>query len=257
MAGGSYVIGGPRSAWDKQFVWPREGRKGKTPRGWWGGLMSIMTNTGPDIFITRKNDTTPIKPDHWGNWDSYDSPEAQARERRNYAFNADRGNRRYDPHTRKYVLWEFTNNYDQDPVEKYPLFTREEHEWLARHPRKRRPKTKDWSAAGPKRFRREHNDFWRDAFRIGENIRNGIPEPEASPTVNPGLFMDDAWRNLYDRRQGRWPSLRRRTGDDSLLIENTRYNRGQMRGSMHDYGLYEDDRLYDGEDYEDRSYYPY
>jgi hypothetical protein len=30
--------------------------------------MSIMTNTGPDIFITRKNDTTPIKPDHWGNW---------------------------------------------------------------------------------------------------------------------------------------------------------------------------------------------
>jgi hypothetical protein len=48
------------------------------------------------------------------------------------------------------VLWEFANNYDQDPVEKYPLFTREEHEWLARHPRKRRPKTKDWSAAGPK-----------------------------------------------------------------------------------------------------------
>lgn len=70
MAGGSgsMFIGGPRSAWDKQFVWPREGRKGKTPRSWWGGLMSIMTNTGPDIFITRKNDTTPIKPDHWGNW---------------------------------------------------------------------------------------------------------------------------------------------------------------------------------------------
>lgn len=66
--------------------------------------------------------------------------------------------------------------------------------------------------------------------------------------------MDDAWRNLYDRRQGRWPALRRRTGDDSLLIENTRYNRGQMRRSMHDYFLHEDDRPYD---VEDRSYYPY
>ncbi|KFX98217.1 hypothetical protein V490_02414 [Pseudogymnoascus sp. VKM F-3557] len=143
-------LGGRRSAWDKQFVWPREGRKGKTPRSWWGGLMSIMTNTGPDIFITRKNDSTPIKPDHWGNWDSYDSPEAQLRERRNGLFNADRGSRRYDPYTRKYVLWEFDNNYHQDPLEKYPVLTREEHDWLARHPRRRRPKTKDWSSAGPK-----------------------------------------------------------------------------------------------------------
>ncbi|KFY49761.1 hypothetical protein V496_09823 [Pseudogymnoascus sp. VKM F-4515 (FW-2607)] len=193
----------------------------------------------------------------WDKQDSYDSPEAQLRERRNHAFNADRGNRRYDPYTRKYVLWEYDNNYDQDPLEKYPLLTREEHDWLARHPRRRRPKTKDWSAAGPKRYRREHNDFWRDAFRIGENIRNGVPEPETSPTVNPGLFMDDTWRNLYDRRQGRWPPLRRGTQDDSLLIENTRHNRGQMRRSMYDYGACEDDRPYDAVDYEDRSYYPY
>ena len=69
--------------------------------------------------------------------------------------------------------------------------------------------------------------------------------------------MDDAWRNLYDRRQGRWPPLRRRTEDESPLIENARYNRGQMRRSMYDHGLYEDDSPYDGEDYEDRSYYPY
>ena len=69
--------------------------------------------------------------------------------------------------------------------------------------------------------------------------------------------MDDAWRNLYDIRQGRWPSLRRRAGDDSLLIENTRYNRGQMRRSMYDHGPYEDDMPYDCEDCEDRSYYPY
>ncbi|KFZ24186.1 hypothetical protein V502_01349 [Pseudogymnoascus sp. VKM F-4520 (FW-2644)] len=107
------------------------------------------------------------------------------------------------------------------------------------------------------RFRREHNDFWRDAFRIGENIRSGNPDPEVSPTVNPGLFMDDAWRNLYDRRQGRWPPLRRRTEDDSPLIENTRYDRNQMGRPMFDHGLYEADRPYDGEDYEDRLHYPY
>ncbi|KFY24727.1 hypothetical protein V493_05052 [Pseudogymnoascus sp. VKM F-4281 (FW-2241)] len=86
----------------------------------------------------------------WDKQDSYDSPEAQLRERRNYVYNADRGNRRYDPHTRKYVLWEYDNNYVQDPLEKYPLFTQEEHERLAQHPRKRRPKSKDWGAAGPK-----------------------------------------------------------------------------------------------------------
>jgi hypothetical protein len=74
-----------------------------------------------------------------------------------------------------------------------------------------------------------------------------------SPTSNAGLFMDDAWRNLYDKRQDRWPSLRRRTLDESQLIENTRYNRGQMQRPMYDYGLYDDDRRYDG----DRSYYPY
>lgn len=69
--------------------------------------------------------------------------------------------------------------------------------------------------------------------------------------------MDDAWCNLYDRRQGRWPPLRRRTEDGSPLIENTRYNSGQMRRSMYDHSLYEDDSPYDGEDYEDKSYYPY
>lgn len=89
---------------------------------------------------------------NWQSRDGYDSPEAQSRERRNYngLYNADRGNRRYDPHTRKYVLWEYDNNYDQDPLDKYPLLTREEHEWLARHPRRRSPKGKDWTAAGPK-----------------------------------------------------------------------------------------------------------
>lgn len=69
--------------------------------------------------------------------------------------------------------------------------------------------------------------------------------------------MDDTWRNLYDRRQWRWPPLRRGTQDDSLLIENTRHNRGQMRRSMYDYGAYEDDRPYEAVDYEDRSYYVY
>ena len=69
--------------------------------------------------------------------------------------------------------------------------------------------------------------------------------------------MDDVWRTLYDNRQERWPPLRRRTRDDSPLIENTHYNRGHMGRLMYDYGLYEDDRRYDGDDYEDRSYHPY
>lgn len=69
--------------------------------------------------------------------------------------------------------------------------------------------------------------------------------------------MDDAWRNLYDRRQERWPPLPQRALDDSQLIENTRFNRGRMRRSIYDHGLQEDERPYEGEDYEDRSYYPY
>lgn len=165
--GESLFIGGPLSAWDKQFVWPRDGKKGKAPRSWWRGLRDIMTNTGPDIFVARKNDTTPIKPDQWGNWqasisissiiywhlprDGYDSPEAQLHERRSYngVYSADRSNRRYDPHTRKYVLWEYDNNYEQDSHKKYPLFTRKEHDWLSRHPH-RRMRSKDWTVAGPK-----------------------------------------------------------------------------------------------------------
>jgi hypothetical protein len=79
-----------------------------------------------------------------------------------------------------------------------------------------------------------------------------------SPTVNAGLFMDDAWRNLYDKRQGRWPSLRRRALDESQLIENTRYNRGHLRRPMYDYGRpYDEEGRYDEEGYENRSYYPY
>jgi hypothetical protein len=61
-------LGGRREAWDKQFVWPREGPKGRARRSWWGGFIDILSNKGPDMFITRKNDNTPIKPDQWGNW---------------------------------------------------------------------------------------------------------------------------------------------------------------------------------------------
>src|SRR5690554_4937882 len=90
-------------------------------------------------------------PDNLPFRDGYDNPEAQLQESksRNGIFNVDRGNRRYDPHSRKYVLWEHDNNYDKNPLKNYPIFTRKEREWLARHPR-RRLKSKEWNVTGPK-----------------------------------------------------------------------------------------------------------
>jgi hypothetical protein len=68
MARGEHsFLGGSAAAWDKQFVWPRD-KNGRTPRNWWDGFKDILSNRGPDIFVTRKNDRTPIKPDLWGNW---------------------------------------------------------------------------------------------------------------------------------------------------------------------------------------------
>lgn len=84
--------------------------------------------------------------------DGYDSREAQLRESlQSYKglYNANRGQQRYDPHTRKYVTWEFDSNYNQDPRATYPLLTHKEYDWLSRHPR-RRPQSKSWSATGPK-----------------------------------------------------------------------------------------------------------
>ncbi len=144
------LFGGSSKAWDKQFVWPREhGRK----RTFMSGIKDILGGKGPDIFITPKDDTTPIKMDHWANWDGYHDADAQATERRfayKGAWNADRGTTRYDPFKRKYVQWNTDNNWDgmNAPL---PTLTREEHEWMTRHPGRRYPNhnKKEWTGAGP------------------------------------------------------------------------------------------------------------
>jgi hypothetical protein len=110
-----------------------------------------LTDTGPDIFISRKNDHTPIKPDEWGNWDSYHDEGLQGREaRESYRgfWNADRKNRRYDPYTRKYVKWENDHNHQDDPTRGMPLYTRDEHWRFAA--RGWPTKKKEWTSAGPK-----------------------------------------------------------------------------------------------------------
>lgn len=61
-------MGRRNGSWNRQFVWPREGRKGKEDVGFFGRLTSIVNNTGPDIFIQKKRSTKPIKVDEWANW---------------------------------------------------------------------------------------------------------------------------------------------------------------------------------------------
>jgi hypothetical protein len=52
-----------------QFVWPKDGSKGKSGhRGFFGGLSDIMTNRGPDMFLQRRGKRTAIRPEFWGNW---------------------------------------------------------------------------------------------------------------------------------------------------------------------------------------------
>ena len=147
----SLLLGGSKKAWDKQFVWPREGQKGRRPRGFMSGFIDILTNKGPDIYITPKGDRTPIPVDQWGNWDSYHSRDRQGQERLfsyNGVWNADRGNKRYDPYLRKYVEWEWDENWEQDPFKMAPRYHRDEHEYIAR--RNKVPKTKNFSHGRPK-----------------------------------------------------------------------------------------------------------
>lgn len=64
--------------------------------------------------------------------------------------NADRSKKfqRYDPQSRKYVEWEYENNwFDQGPI--VPRYTWKEHEYLSKNPR-RRLKGKEYGGGRPK-----------------------------------------------------------------------------------------------------------
>lgn len=132
-----------------QFVWPKDGERGKNgPGGFWGRLGDILTDKGPDVFLQKKGSKTPIKPDRWGNWymslrysvlnaksdrDSYHHPAAARDEDAGFVS---RGIRRYDPHSRRYKEWcipiDWFGSYNQrvpgqrysEP--RYPRFTLKE-----------------------------------------------------------------------------------------------------------------------------------
>ena len=144
-----------RKGTDFQFVWPRDRRpNGSKKRTKLQAFSDILWGKGPDIFVTRKHDKTPIPSDMWGNWAGYHSPEEQAMDRGFSAKgicgigSADRRYKRYDPHSRKYVEWELDQNWNID-LPLLPRYTRKEHEWLARHPH-RKLKGKDYGRGRPK-----------------------------------------------------------------------------------------------------------
>lgn len=58
-----------------QFVWPKDGPKGRNGhRGFFRGLGDILTNRGPDIFLQRQGSCTPITQDWWANWYAHKTP---------------------------------------------------------------------------------------------------------------------------------------------------------------------------------------
>ncbi|KAK2623510.1 hypothetical protein QTJ16_007064 [Diplocarpon rosae] len=199
----------PRSL---QFVWPKEGYKGREPRGFWGRLNDITTGKGPDIFLQEKGSKTPIKPDEWQNWDTYRNPLAHRGEQANPVS---RGQQRYDPYTRKYIEWGIPSDWNgvgshgfgiQANGDGLPRFTLEETRKMKRllarglsiDPRKMGD---GWSTEGPKRFRGEYDAFWRHAHRQAENLR--VPGRHPYAGVNPSMSMreqrpDDCLHWLWD-----------------------------------------------------------
>ena len=57
-----------KRAWNYQYVWPKDGVKGKEPRGFFGRMNDILTGRGPDMFVDKGGSRTPIKLDEWSNW---------------------------------------------------------------------------------------------------------------------------------------------------------------------------------------------
>ncbi|KAH6718216.1 hypothetical protein BKA61DRAFT_599224 [Leptodontidium sp. MPI-SDFR-AT-0119] len=169
-----------------QFVWPKDGPKGRGHRGFWGRLDNIITGKGPDVFLQHKGSKQPITRDEWQNWDSYAFRSAHDAEELNPVS---RGFERYDPYTRKYVEWATPHDWCGVGVDGWGVgpnnagrtrFTREEKIKLNKI-RQRGGKIlpsemgSDWNNEGPKRFRPEYNDFWRNAHRQCENDHLGLP----------------------------------------------------------------------------------
>ncbi|KAH8593484.1 hypothetical protein B0O99DRAFT_714726 [Bisporella sp. PMI_857] len=193
-----------------QFVWPKEGPKGKGGhRGFWGRLDNILTGKGPDVFIQAKGSRESIPLDWWSNWDSYHDFEYQARENGEDSFGkASRGMMRYDPHTRKYVKWGSPGDWygeriTADPnggpigIAHYPRFTLDEWKQIRKKYRKGKlidPKAmgSEWNSMGPKRFEPKHDMYWQDAHRVGENYREGFIR-EFSARPNMQMHQNSIW----------------------------------------------------------------
>ncbi|EPE28312.1 hypothetical protein GLAREA_09432 [Glarea lozoyensis ATCC 20868] len=182
-----------------QFVWPKDGPKGRNDHGGFFGRMGdVLTNRGPDIFIQRKKSKTPIAPEEWGNWDSYHMRSAQYLE--NSQPHKSRGRQRYDPETRKYVEWHIADDFYRRGVDglgpgSYPRFTMDEWSKMARRLNRGRPINprsmgSDWNHDGPNRFQQKHDWFWQNAHQTAENIRQGL-HPHLG--VNQNLQMHQQW----------------------------------------------------------------
>jgi len=189
--------------WDRQLVWPKDGPKGRGHRGFFGRMENVLTGKGPDIFITKKGSRTAIKPDNWGNWDSYHDPEAYRYELghgHSGLWDASRGTRRYDPHSRRYKKWVPSTDWHnlginwpefRDGHGDYPRFTEREYRKMARtlmrgHRINPARMGRDWDHFGPKRFRPCYDQFWQEAHRAGENLREGF-DPQAP--INPNFLF--------------------------------------------------------------------
>ncbi|TVY82014.1 hypothetical protein LSUE1_G005330 [Lachnellula suecica] len=185
-----------------QFVWPKDGPKGRSGhRGFFGRLDNILTNRGPDVFLQRKGSTTAITPDFWSNWDSFHHKDYHYQEEAGPYVS--RGVQRYDPDSRRYKTW--TVPHDWHGVESrdgiYPHFTQREWKKIARQWRHGRlvdplKMGRDWNSDGPKRFRQEHDEFWQNAHRIGENNRQGLPPMD---DINPFFRMHQQWPDDVDQ----------------------------------------------------------
>ncbi|PSS16531.1 hypothetical protein M430DRAFT_19520 [Amorphotheca resinae ATCC 22711] len=188
-----------------QFVWPKDGPKGRSGhRGFFGRLDNILTGRGPDVFLQRGGSREAIRPDLWGNWDSYHFQDYHFDELANH--HVSRGTRRYDPHTRRYTDWAiphdwFGNRIALNGNHNYPRFTAGEARQLLRQYRRTgqidpEKMGKDWHHEGPRRFNYEHDWFWQNAHRVGENLREGF-DPRSG--INPNLRMHQNYPDDLDR----------------------------------------------------------
>ncbi|KAG4413050.1 hypothetical protein IFR04_013814 [Cadophora malorum] len=198
-----------------QFVWPKDGPKGRGHRGFWGRLNNIKSGQGPDIFLQRRGSREPIKPDQWQNWDSYRFFDAHIEE---MTYPASRKYERYDPHDRTYKKWSIPEDWNglgasglgiRAHADGLPRFT--QNEWVEMQKLRRRGRQinpaemgDEWTNHGPKRWDVEHNDFWSNAHRQAENVRQGLPRwGGANPMMRANLPYRDYlvpwmnWEGIY------------------------------------------------------------